>query len=84
MVAIAIVVVLPLAAPTVTVLPALAAPEAKAWAVSRVAVRREAVRGIRIPRVSSLARVVRGRPGVIGSAAGQEEAASDDCELRVT
>src|SRR5258707_285052 len=39
---VAIVVVGPLSAPTVGVLPAPAAPEAKAWPISRVVVRRNA------------------------------------------
>jgi hypothetical protein len=81
---VAIVVVGPLSAPTVGVLPAPAAPEAKAWPISRVVVRRKAVGGIRILRIIPLTRVVRGRPDVIGSAARQEKTAKHDCELQVT
>jgi hypothetical protein len=81
---VAIVVIEPLPAPTVTVLPDPAAPEAKAWPIDRVVVGRKAVGGIRIFRIIPPTRVVRVRPAVIGSAAREEKTAKHDCELRVT
>jgi hypothetical protein len=72
------------AVPTVAILPASTAPEAKARPVSRITVRRKAVNRIRIPGIISLTRVVRGRGGFIGAAAGQEKRADYNRELRAS